>query len=84
MVTKPTTKTATPTTTTVVPYRGDTYSVMTSANYLMNPLTAWQISYSFSQANYGQNNIADGLPLGLDYTRHSATIGVTRKLTRNV
>ena len=67
----------------VAPYQGAIYSVIASANYSLNERTKWQASYSFSQAGYGQNNQA-GLPLGLDYTQHGLTVGVTRKLTKCV
>lgn len=68
--------------TVVVPYRGETFSVMASANYTLNAKTDLQFAYDFSHSDYAQNNSADGLPLGLDYTRHGLTAGVTRKLTR--
>ncbi len=66
----------------VVPYQGNIYSVITSANYSLNPRTGLQTSWSFSQADYSQNN-PGGLPLGLDYTRHALSAGVTRKLSKN-
>ncbi len=68
----------------VVPYDGHVYSAMVSANFAIDKLTDVNAAYSFSQAAYGQNNVADGLPLGLDYTRHSVMAAVTRKLTKTV
>jgi hypothetical protein len=67
--------------TVVAPYRGGTYGVVTTATCVVNPRTRLQAAYSFSEATYGQNNSTDGLPLGLDYTRHGLTAGLTRKLT---
>jgi hypothetical protein len=65
----------------VVPYKGDVYSVTASAAYALNDATDLRAAYSFSRANYGQDNIVGGLPLGLDYTRHALTLGLTRKVT---
>lgn len=66
------------------PYRGDTCSFIGSANYAVNPRTGLQVAYAFSRAGFGQNNVADGLPLGIDYTRHSLMAGVSRKVSERV
>src|SRR5204863_6250807 len=65
----------------VVPYRGGTYSALANATWQVDPRTTLQGYYSFTKAGYGQHNGADGLPLGLDLTRHGVSAGVTRKLT---
>lgn len=65
----------------IVPYRGGIYSTLLSANYALNKTTGLHLTYSFSHADYGQNNEADGLPLGINYTRHGLMAGVTRRLT---
>lgn len=65
----------------VVPYRGSIYSVVASAHFAVNPRTTLRFWYSFSRADYGQNNVADGLPTGLDYTRHGLSLGINRRLT---
>ncbi len=64
----------------VVPYKGKSYAVIASANYTVNKSTDLQASYSFSESDYGQDNVADGLPLGLNYTRHGVVAGVKRRL----
>ncbi len=66
----------------IVPYQGDVYTVLSSARFALNPSTDLYAAYSFSQANYGQNNYADGLPLGVEYTRHGVTLGVTKRLSQ--
>ena len=38
----------------------------------------------FSRARFGQENVADGLPLGLDYTRHGLTAGLTKRWSGSV
>jgi hypothetical protein len=68
----------------VAPYKGNVYSITTSTTYALNKDTEFRATYSFSQANYGQNNFVDGLPLGLEYTRHGLMAGVTRRLSANV
>ncbi len=65
----------------VVPYKGGIYSLMTSGTYLLSQTADLHASYSFSRADYGQSNFADGLPLGLDFTRHALMIGFTCRLT---
>jgi hypothetical protein len=68
----------------VVPYQGNVYSVVATANYALNKSTEFHAAYSFSRAAYGQDNLAYGLPLGLDFTRHDLMVGVTRRLTKTL
>jgi hypothetical protein len=69
--------------TSVVPYKGDIFSVIASANYGLDKATDLHCAYSFSHSDYEQNNF-DGLPLGLNYTRHGILAGVSRRLTSNL
>jgi len=69
---------------TVVPYRGDSYSVLSTATFVMNKSTDLHASYSFSRADYRQSNEPDGLPLGIGYDRHAVMAGVTRRLMKNM
>ncbi len=64
----------------VVPYRGNTYTVGTSAGYALTAKTHLDATYAFSQAGYGQNNNV-GLPLGIDFTRNDLLVGLTRQFT---
>ncbi|HXT39894.1 MAG TPA: c-type cytochrome domain-containing protein [Candidatus Angelobacter sp.] len=68
----------------VVPYRGDIYSVLSTATFIVSRSTDFHASYSFSRADYRQNNEASGLPLGIGYDRHAVTAGVTRRLLKNM
>jgi hypothetical protein len=70
--------------TTVVPYRGDIYSVLSTATFVMSRSTDLHASYSFSRADYRQSNEANGLPLGIGYDRHALMAGVTRRLLKNM
>lgn len=68
----------------LVPYRGNICSILSSVNYVLSENTDLHASYSFSRADYGQNNYADGLPLGIDYDRHGLVAGVRRQLKKNI
>ena len=63
----------------IAPYRGHIYSALTSASYVLNDQTDVNLSYNFSHADYGQNNAASGLPLGIDYRSHSVRGGLSRR-----
>ena len=68
----------------VVPYQGDTWSASGTASYVLSDATDLNLAWSLSHADYGQNNFADGLPLGLNFTRQTFTAGVTRKFSQRV
>ena len=70
--------------TAVSPFRGDIYSLLTSANYALNPKTDLRATYSFSAADYGQDNFDDGLPLGITYRQHSIRAGLTRRVNKRL
>jgi hypothetical protein len=67
----------------VVPYEGNVYGFIASANYALNVCTAFKLSYLYSKADYGQNNLS-GLPLGLDYTQNGLSVALTRKLSERI
>ncbi len=64
----------------VVPYEGDTWNVLSSATFVFDERTDLLATHLFSNADYAQNNAAAGLPLGITYTRHAATLGLSRRL----
>ena len=64
----------------VAPYEGDIYSVMASGSYILNQKTDLTASYSFSTADFSQNNSAEGLPLGIKYQQHSVQVGIRRQI----
>ena len=65
-----------------MPYEGDIYNVLTTANFALNNKTDWTASYSFSRADYQQQNEAVGLPLGIAYDRHGIMTGFTRRFRK--
>jgi mono/diheme cytochrome c family protein len=68
----------------VVPYRGDVYSIISSATYTVNPATDLQATYTYSRADYRQNNAAEGLPLGIYYQLHGLEAGLTRRFGKSI
>jgi hypothetical protein len=68
----------------VVPYEGDIYSVLSSANYIFNNSTDGNLTYVFSRADYRQDNQDQTLPLGIDYDRHGIIAGLTRRFSKRI
>lgn len=68
----------------VVPYQGSVYTLVAGVTYAWTKSRDLQAAYSFSEADYGEHNVADGLPLGLTYTRHGLSLGLTERLTPRV
>jgi hypothetical protein len=67
----------------VAPYAGNIYSVILSGNYALDDKTSLIAAYAFSHGDFAQNNLADGLPLGIDYRQDTLLAGLQRKLNRN-
>jgi hypothetical protein len=70
--------------TAVEPYRGDTYSVLGTAAWALNRASDLLVTYSFSKADFSQDNFATGLPLGIRYQQHALRAGLTRRLSKAV
>ena len=68
----------------VAPYRGDIYSVLARTTFAATARTDLNVSYAWSRARYGQNNAAEGLPLGVDYNMHGIQCGVSHQLSTNI
>ncbi|MHB9009183.1 MAG: hypothetical protein ACYDC1_19915, partial [Limisphaerales bacterium] len=68
----------------VAPYDGDVWSVIASSTYALSELLDLTATYSFSSADYGQDGLTAGLPLGIEYERHGLTAGLVRRLHRTV
>lgn len=67
----------------VAPYTGDIYSLLLSGTYSLNHKTDLIAAYSFSTADFGQDNFAGGLPLGTRYSQHAVQAGIRRQLAKN-
>ena len=68
----------------VVPYRGDIYSAVTSANVSLGTNSTLFADYSFSEADYAQNNFAASVPVGIQYQEHAVQVGLTRRFNARV
>ncbi len=70
--------------TSVAPYEGDMWNLMSSVTFILDDATDLFAAYSFTRARYGQHNAATGLPLGIDYDRHGIQGGVSRRFGKVV
>jgi hypothetical protein len=77
------TRTATQGSPSIESYEGDTYTVLLNGSYVFNEFTDLFANYAFSEANYRQNNFTAGVPMGIEYQRNSAQIGLTRRFGKN-
>lgn len=68
----------------VIPYEGDTRSILATANYAVAEDTSWTTTYSFSRSDYRQPIVTDGLPLGIESTYHGIMTGLAHRFTRRV
>ncbi len=70
--------------TAVEPYRGDVYSALGTAAWAIDRATDLLLTYSFSKADFSQDNFAGGLPLGIRYQQHALRAGLTRRLSKSL
>jgi hypothetical protein len=68
----------------LVPWQGHVWSVLSSATFAVNTNTDLRATCVYSKSDYGQNNQATGLPVGIDYERHGLQVGVTRRFAGNL
>jgi hypothetical protein len=68
----------------VVAYDGEMFSTMSSATFTMNEKTDLTAGYTFSWADYAQDNSATGLPVGIAYDWHIVSGAVTRRFRENI
>jgi hypothetical protein len=67
----------------VAPYTGNIYSTILSGNYAFDAKTDLVGSYTFSTADFSQNNVAAGLPLGIDYHQHGLQAAIRRRISKD-
>jgi hypothetical protein len=68
----------------VVAYDGEMFSAISSATFALNEKTEITGGYTFSWADYGQDNFATGLPVGLAYDWHIVSGAITRRFRHNI
>jgi hypothetical protein len=67
----------------VAPYAGDIFSVGASASYILTDKTDLTASYVFSTADFAQDNVAAGLPLGINYQQQALQAGIKHRLSKD-
>lgn len=65
-------------------YRGDVYSVIGTATYVISTNTDVFASYSYSKADYGQPLNTPALPLGIQYDQHALQVGLNHRFGPNL
>lgn len=66
----------------VAPYAGEVYSAILSGTYALNAKTDVIATYAFSTADFTQENLIAGLPLGIDYHQHTLGAGLRRQIAK--
>jgi hypothetical protein len=69
---------------TIVPYKGDVYSVLGSGIYSLGDKTSLFANFSFSEADYAQDNFAAGMPVGIEYQLKTIGVGIARRFGKNL
>ncbi|MCS1410851.1 MAG: hypothetical protein M2R45_04046 [Verrucomicrobia subdivision 3 bacterium] len=64
----------------LAPYEGQIYTFLGTANVIVNKTLTWDTTYSFSKADFRQNDTGLNLPLGIDYDRHGVITGFSQQL----
>jgi hypothetical protein len=67
----------------IVPFKGGTWSAVSSGTFVVDNRTDFTLTHSFSRADFGQANNA-ALPLGLNYSLHGVQAGLTRRIRDNL
>ncbi len=68
----------------VIPYRGDIYTVLAGATYILSQTTDLQLNYSFSRADYGPDEILTSVPLGANYDWHGVQASIMRRFNKSL
>ena len=67
----------------VAPYLGDIYSFIWTGTYALNAKTDLLTTYAFSTADFTQDTLAAGLPLGIKYHQHTLEAGLRRQIAKS-
>ena len=68
----------------VVPYEGNIYSVVANGTYVLDQASDLFGGYVFSKADFGQDNAASAIPLGIDYQMHGAQVGLSHRFNKYI
>jgi len=64
----------------IVPYRGNVYTISADSTFALTKRTDLFGNYSYSRAQYGENNFGAGLPLGIDYQLQGFQVGLSQRI----
>jgi mono/diheme cytochrome c family protein len=80
------TRTATPSSGLIAPYKGDVYSALVSGSYILNEVTDLALTYAFSKADYANDSLRTSSPppLGIRYQQHAVQATLSRRLNKNL
>jgi hypothetical protein len=67
----------------VAPYKGNTWSALGSATYLVDEKTDLSASYSFSLAKFYEDDSATSSLYDINYTLHSLSFSLSHRFTRD-
>jgi hypothetical protein len=81
---QPTSTTTANTTKFLQNYRGDIYSVIANASYVLTTNIDCFSGYSYSKADYSQPFNGSALPLGIRYDQHAVRAGLNYRFNANV
>ncbi|MGM0427771.1 MAG: hypothetical protein ACQEQ7_11110 [Thermodesulfobacteriota bacterium] len=68
----------------VTAYNGDVYTFLGTAGWAVGKKTDFTLQYLFSRSDNFQNNSAEGLPLGVNNTRHGLSLSCSHRLTDQI
>jgi hypothetical protein len=69
----------------VPPYKGNVYSALVNALYIINQSTDASISYSFSLGDFSEQfNFSSPPPVGIRYQQHAVRAGISRRINKNM
>jgi hypothetical protein len=68
----------------IAPYQGRTISSLNSATYVLTTKTHLRATYAYSHADYTQDTLTEGLPLGINYQRHTLNAALHHRLSSHL
>ena len=68
----------------MVNFRNDYYTLTAAAGYILNDKTEVHADYTFYRADDYFNNSGVGLPYGMGASEHTASVSMSRDLTKSV
>jgi mono/diheme cytochrome c family protein len=68
----------------VVPYQGDTWTVLLHGRYVLTRTTDLSVGYTFSASDFQQDNFNTGLPLGIHYRLNGVQVGLVTRCTKDL